>query len=147
MKSLMIAFVKSGKSAGEASRKIKELLDGATNQLKAGDWFTELRTNASSITSRMMRIFNDSSAGLSGLQGNYAGEYRSHASTGNTQGITAAVNAGTIEKAIQMGKTIVDYGQKTTEVIQKVNNLVTNCESVMKLSTHGSTYIGDLNHC
>jgi hypothetical protein len=145
MKSLMIAIVKSGKSAGEASRKIKEVLDGAANQLKAGDWFTELRTNASSITSRMTGIFNGSSAGLSGLQGNYAGEYRSHASTGNTQGIIASANAGTIEKAIQVGKTIVDYGQKAAEVTKEINKFATKCESVKKLATHGVTYVGDLN--
>jgi hypothetical protein len=39
----------------------------------------------------------------------------------NTKGITASVNAGTIEKAINMGKNIVDY------------------------ATQRSTYVGDLN--
>jgi hypothetical protein len=145
MKSLMTAMVKSGKSASEASQIIRQVLNGAKNKLAAGDWFTELRTNASSMASRMMRIFNDSTAGLSNLQGSYVSEYQSHARTQNTQGITAATNAGTVEMAIKMGKTIVDYGQKAAEVVNKINTFTTTCQTVTKLATHGTTYVGDLN--
>jgi hypothetical protein len=145
MRSLMTAMVKSGKSADQASQMIRKVLNGAKNQLTSGDWFTELRTNVSSITSRMMRIFNDSSAGLSNLQGSYVSEYQSHARTQNTQGITASANAGTVEMAINMGKTIVDYGQKAAEVANKINKFTNNCQTVIKLATHGTTYVGDLN--
>jgi hypothetical protein len=145
MTSLMNVMVKSGKSAGEASQTIKRILDRSKDKLTAGDWFTELYTNASSMTSRMMRIFTDSSAGLSNLQSNYVGEYELHKSTKNVKGITALVNAGTIEKAICMGKTIVDYRKKKAGVTEKINKLTTTSPTVIKLAKHGSTYIGDLN--
>jgi hypothetical protein len=145
MRSLMEFIVDSGGSADEASQKIRRVLNQAKEKLTAGDWLTELRTNSASITSRMMRIFHDSTAGLTSLQSSFVGEYQDHASAGNTQGITAATNAGTIEKAISMGKTIFDYGQKATEVTYKIGELVTASALVMKLATHSSTYVGDLN--
>ncbi|XP_046647765.1 uncharacterized protein LOC124337788 [Daphnia pulicaria] len=136
MKSLMIAIVKSGKSASEASQMIRQVLDRAKNQLNNGDWFTELCTNVSSVTSRMKRIFSDSTAGLSNLQSSYVSEYRPHASIGNSQ---------VVEKVIKVSQTIIDYGQKAIEVTQKVEKFATTCQTVTKLATHGMTYVGDLN--
>ena len=145
MRSIMKLVTEDGKSASEASRIIKDVLERAKQSSAAQDWHTELRSKASTISNRMMNIFNDSSAGLGNLKNSFAGEFRKKASIGNTSGITASANAGTIEKAIQIGKTVIDYGEKAAKAVNQINTLTTNLESTFKLATHGATYVGDLN--